>query len=156
MNREIKFRAWDSSMKHMHDEVYISGYGGVFTNASKFYDTPNTEIEHADNLIVMQFTGLKDKHDVEIYEGDIVLCKISIEVDADSKDFSYYNQKQDGTRAKVCCKPKPSTVEFCDGGIVYQHISGKRCTSWLTKASEVEVIGNMHENPELLEANTNE
>lgn len=58
--REIKFRAWDKWKNKM-----ISPHNGDFI---KWHAMSNWK----DCLEVMQFTGLKDMHEIEIYEGDII------------------------------------------------------------------------------------
>ena len=64
--REIKFRAWDDFRKRMLYDVVsfdqCEGYIGINVV------TPMTNKITA----IMQFTGLKDSEDVEIWEGDTV------------------------------------------------------------------------------------
>ena len=65
MNREIKFRAWDKKEKKMlYNIEYHNG---------EFFSTFEETQKPAHCLIeVMQYTGLKDKNEKKIYEGDIL------------------------------------------------------------------------------------
>lgn len=65
--REIKFRAWDFVNKIMNEDIFIDGAGNAYDYASTTYNTPNTEIQRCE-FPVMQYTGLKDRNGVEIYE----------------------------------------------------------------------------------------
>ena len=58
--REIKFRAWDKNQKRM---------GFLDLSSSDFGDP-----SWLNAGVLMQYTGLKDKNGVEIYELDIIKC----------------------------------------------------------------------------------
>jgi uncharacterized phage protein (TIGR01671 family) len=122
--REIKFRAWQTVTKTM------------FLNIEKGTGEPHGNPPFADylenqNMVVMQYTGLKDKNGKEICEGDIVL----------GFDSGYYRQPQ---------KMKIEYRTYPYAGWYMVPADNLRPHLMDDSQQETEVIGNIYENPELL------
>ena len=112
--REIKFRAWDQENNQMinwydtffYDDSPVTRYSGDFS----YIEMP-----------LMQYTGLKDKNEVEIYEGDIIRS---------------YNEFGEAFEQLSVVEYDVSTGQL--KGIDIKYIDYE------------EVIGNIYENPDLI------
>ena len=130
--KELKFRAWHEKLGHYlkDNEFYIGTDGSVFS-AFESYDDKIINTNYIQNfsrddfdegyIIVEQYTGLKDKNGKEIYESDLVAYEKDNIASVRFEYVGFY----------------PFVEPYNDFGCP----SGK----------EVEVIGNIHENPDFLE-----
>lgn len=135
--REIKFRAQDiasnkwlfGDLRHHKDDVCIFDQGG-------------TKGEQVKRETVGQYTGLKDKNDKPIYEGDIVECvswneyftnPATGEVMQPFRRKMYVDFRKGGFKM---VEPMPYGIEVREWDIIYN--------------GDIEIIGNIHDNPERL------
>jgi len=109
MKREIKFRVWDS----------------VYLNWKNPEDYTYTELFLDDKYIVQQFTGMIDEDGKDIYEGDIIFCKV------------YY-----GIENRI------GIVDYFASSFIVDWRN--QIDDPLDEIPDIKVIGNIFENPELL------
>lgn len=123
-----KFRVYDELLKEMYEVSSIE-----FDTGKIFYKAYGIDWYWNKDAILMQSTGLKDKNGVEIFEGDVVKNLVD-------NGFDYV----DGF----------GVVRFQQGGFVIDYNNLDTEFEWLYYAQdegEIEIIGSIYENPELLE-----
>lgn len=126
MTDRFKFRAWS---KRIEKFIYNIQDVGVDFSIECWEDCFGDFLNN-ENYIIEQCTGLKDKNGTLIYEGDIVKSTVYT-----------VNMKV------VYC------IEETFFGLKYPHNDDNRCSAAMPSSEEIEVIGNIHENADLLGEN---
>ena len=122
--KEIKLRGFHKKRKQMHDIVMVDSENGLV--ALKMYDEDREEIYSEEELlkevVLMLWTGLKDKKGVSVYEGDIL-----------SNGYVFQDVYWNNNTASFSCNSK-----------------GEKGWAMYVMVSSLEVVGNVFEDKELI------
>ncbi|MFS4466003.1 YopX family protein [Staphylococcus haemolyticus] len=122
----IKFRAWKKiNTQEMFNDVRAIDFDKriIKIGYQLSRDTTRIDTESLDNVVLMQSTGLKDKNGVEIFEGDIVKNS--------HKEVGF--------------------IKNCSDAFCFNRQEWNFYLSGIGAGSPFEILGNVHQNPELLE-----
>lgn len=140
--RGIKFRQWWRTPFNTYRMTYdpVIGYNPFDLNKAIKYSEEN-------DMVLMQFTGLKDINGTEIYEGDILTTEFYPFQDYGKHNYHGVVEWIDETASFYITKRIANNEKrgISDG-----------ISEPIEDISEFEIIGNIYENPELLKSNANE
>jgi uncharacterized phage protein (TIGR01671 family) len=131
MTREIKFRAWSTSVKRM----FLDNGQILDVLSQRSYLLQSKQEDCWPDLVFMQYTGLNDKNGVEIYEGDIVATNPNIE-ESGNYIIKHINDEHWNCFVLTYTNEEYYLCSLTDGEV---------------SALDIKVIGNIYENPELIE-----
>lgn len=134
-----KFRVWNAETKAMYEvKSLVFTLRSMFCVNRKLVYPGRTFYFDDENICLMQSTGLFDKNGVEIFEGDVVLTT-RFKGRADVSGGHYEWDKEYKGVVKM--------LEGC--WVIY---TGNDLVELWSEIEENEVVGNIHENPDLLES----
>ena len=136
----MKYRIWDKKEK-----MYVQDYDDFFVNPDgeiyivDLYEGINRFCK-PDRYVIEQYTGLKDKNGKEIYKGDIVYFSV---FDYNGLDTQYLGIVKFANGKWEIWNNEKDEYYDCDGAFDLYWVK--------EQDDELEIIGNIHENAELLE-----
>ena len=131
----LKFRAWDSAKKEMFKDTFaITESGQVVVVEQESVASPPDYV-FVEHLVIMQSTGLFDRNSKEIFEGDIIANGPDVMCMKRHNTLGFYVEQK-------------GKVEFIADSAVLEEFEEDAKEI----ADILEIIGNIYENPELLEA----
>lgn len=165
MNREIKFRAWDGKKMYLpeysdKEDFHILPDGTIVETHEHGPDRHELTTPRGPNWLLMQYTGIKDKNGKDIYEGDILKFHYFFGILGPNMGVAESEHELTGI------------IEFEELGLGLRAIKGEHWKGYTGYADgecdssvlalyamnegaiheeSFEIIGNIHDNPELLQ-----
>ena len=150
MSREIKFRAWNKKRKRLYKvvSVHFDELDRALATVKGFSITEQKTIHiniQPKDCVLMQYTGLKDKNGKEIYEGDLCRSDVDGWIYGNITPISFYN-------GSFCAELAydMTLIPLFDMDKVYDLKDYPRNQEKSLWIKDFEIIGNIHDNPELL------
>lgn len=129
MMREFKFRVWSDETKMMYHSHRPNGTNNPMWSYDSVFRANNPKTH------IMQYTGIKDKNGKEIYESDIIQIK---------DRFVMWSR----SRGQIV-EDVNAIVVWSGDGFIPQRSANTRL--WILDMAQYEVIGNIYENPEMID-----
>ena len=161
MNREIKFRAWLKYGKEIVDVEEIDFMDEVINYIDNDYENNEQETIGAyfENIELMQYTGLKDKNNKEVYEGDILLSSnengiFLISINFGDSNIEYSNMLTGFQIKTEIILSNSQYFEYFSNNLIKliskYNIPMKEDNNTKYISDGWWILGNIYENPELL------
>lgn len=132
MQDRFKYRCWHEPTKTMYE---VFDFNENFIRATPDFVVPSIRTLKTRDCVLLQCTGLKDNQGKLIYEGDIIYKKGS------------KNYKKEKMYSRVCWNSMYAQFNISDENGMHQMPSN---------SNNIEIVGNIYENEELLKEVNNE
>nr|DAI00062.1 MAG TPA: YopX protein [Caudoviricetes sp.]DAQ53722.1 MAG TPA: YopX protein [Caudoviricetes sp.] len=132
----LRYRAWYVLAEEMIDEILMISFVrkeiiGKFSDGSTSVPLKFEDKRNGEDVILMQSTGILDKNSQEIFEGDVV--------------------RQVRTQPTIENETITGVVTMIEGAWLIMNDNEQLASYLWSETDENEIIGNIYENPELLE-----
>lgn len=132
---KTKFRLWDKRFSEFVEDFLVSEDGKIYKKSTDTGYGIAISRETSDKVILMQSTGILDKNSQEIFEGDIISDGHTSRDIRHHQTFGFYTINDNGDEEFF-----GDTASLEDFEEFSKYMS-----------ENIEIIGNIYENPELLE-----